>query len=574
MPQTLSVAIGQYSDKGRKELNQDFHAAYVPAEPQLSAKGIVVALADGISSSSVSQVASQMSVKTFLDDYFSTSESWSVKKSGHRVLMATNSWLYSQTRRSQYRYDANKGYVCTFSALIIKSRTAHIFHAGDARIYRLRHNSIEQLTRDHRLQVSSEVSYLSRALGMDSQLELDYASFATEPGDTFLLLTDGAYEFAGDRAIIDSINKHADNLDQAAQAIGELAYANNSDDNITVQILRVDELPNADTEELYQELTQLPFAPPLEPRQHFDGYTIVRQLHASSRSHVYLAVDDDSGANVVIKTPSIDLRDDPAYLERFLMEEWIARRIDSPHVLKAYRATRTRHFVYIVTEYIEGQTLTQWMIDNPEPSLEQARGIIEQIARGLRALHRLEMLHQDLRPANVMIDSSGTVKLIDFGATHVAGVQEMTSGASHLSILGTAQYTAPEYFLSEPATERSDAFSLAVITYQMLTGQLPYGTAVAKATTRAAQNRLKYQSARDHQPSIPLWVDEALRKALRPYPYRRYDDLSEFLYDLRHPNKALLGTQQPPLLARNPLVFWQSVSAILLVAVIVLASQL
>ena len=159
----------------------------------------------------------------------------------------------------------------------------------------------------------------------------------------------------------------------------------------------------------------------------FDGYKIIREVHASSRSHVYLATDEETNATVVIKTPSIDLQGDPAYLERFLMEEWIARRINSAHVLKPCPQTRKRNYFYIVTEFIDGQTLTQWMIDNPKPELETVRGIIEQIAKGLQAFHRMEMLHQDLRPENIMIDSTGTVKIIDFGSTRVAGVMEIAA---------------------------------------------------------------------------------------------------------------------------------------------------
>ena len=131
------------------------------------------------------------------------------------------------------------------------------------------------------------------------------------------------------------------------------------------------------------------------------------------------------------------------------------------------------------------------MIDNPKPSLETVRDIVEQIAKGLRAFHRKEMLHQDLRPDNIMIDETGTVKIIDFGSTRITGVAEAAPSGISNDILGTLQYTAPEYFLGEAATSRSDLFSLGVITYQMLTGRLPYGGQIAKARTRAQFNRLR-----------------------------------------------------------------------------------
>src|SRR5437879_3628146 len=137
MSHGLQISVGQCSDKGDKEINQDFHGVLVPGEPLLSSKGIAVVLADGISSSDVSQEASESTVKTFLTDYYCTSESWSVKTSAQRVIAAINSWLHAQTRRSRNPYDPDQGYVCTLSALIVKSTAAHLFHVGDSRIYRL-----------------------------------------------------------------------------------------------------------------------------------------------------------------------------------------------------------------------------------------------------------------------------------------------------------------------------------------------------------------------------------------------------------------------------------------------------
>ena len=244
----------------------------------------------------------------------------------------------------------------------------------------------------------------------------------------------------------------------------------------------------------------MPLPPLLEAREVFDGYRIVRELHGSSRSHIYLAVDIETDAVVTIKIPSIDLRDDPAYLKRFMMEEWVARRIDSPHVLKPCLPQRKRNFLYVVTEFIDGQTLTQWMIDNPKPSLETVRGIVEQIAKGLRAFHRKEMLHQDIRPDNIMIDATGTVKIIDFGSTKITGVVEAAPSGNRNDILGTQQYTAPEYFLGEPVSSRSDLFSLGVITYQMLTGKLPYGAQIAQRADALAVQQAGLQPGLARRP--------------------------------------------------------------------------
>jgi len=572
MPRELKISVGQFSDKGAKETNQDFHGVLIPDEPLLSLKGIAVVLADGISTSSVSRVAAESAVKGFLTDYYCTSESWSVRTSAQRVLEATNSWLHSQTR-SQYAYDKDRGYVCTLSAMVIKSTTAHLFHIGDSRIYRLSGTTLEQLTNDHRIVISSQQSYLGRALGVNPQIEIDYQMLRLEPGDVFVLATDGVYEHLSARRMAKAVNEGGGDLEAAAKAIVDQAFEAGSEDNLTVQIVRVDGLPDGVASEVFAQPHELPLPPLLEARAVFDGYRIVRELHGSSRSHIYLAVDIESEAVVTIKIPSIDLRDDPAYLKRFMMEEWVARRIDSPHVLKPCLLQRKRNFLYVATEYIDGQTLTQWMIDNPKPSLETVRGIVEQIAKGLRAFHRKEMLHQDIRPDNIMIDATGTVKIIDFGSTRITGVVEAAPSGNADDILGTQQYTAPEYFLGEPASARSDLFSLGVITYQMLTGKLPYGTQIANARTRSQFNGLVYRPASHGDRDLPQWIDGTLEKAVHPNPTKRYDNFSEFLFDLRHPNANYLSTSSTPLIERNPLLFWKSTAVVLALAVIVLLAM-
>lgn len=570
MPGELRVSIGQHSDRGRKEINQDFHGAVIPQGRQLETRGVAVALADGISSSSVAHIASEAAVRGFLEDYYCTSEAWTVKKAAHRVLIATNSWLHSQTRRSEYRYDRDRGYVCTLSALVLKATSAHLFHVGDSRIYRLRGTDMEPLTEDHRVYVSREQSYLGRALGINPHLDIDYRCVPVEVGDVFLLATDGVYEYLDAESIATAIAGGGENLDAVAKALVGEALRRDSPDNLTLQIVRIDALPAQDADGFRQHLAELPLPPLLDGRREFDGYRIVRELYASGRSHVYLAEDPDSGERLVLKIPAMSVRNDGEHLERLMMEEWIARRIDNPHVLKAGAQHRRHHYQYVTFEYLEGKSLRQWLLDHPRPNLETVRGIVEQIAKGLRAFHRLEMLHQDVRPDNIFIDTHGLVKIIDFGSVRVAGILETVSPLAGEAILGTEQYSAPEYFLGEIGTERSDLFSLGVITYEMLTGRLPYGTAVPGARTPAAQRRLKYRTVLDDKRELPAWLDATLRKAVHPNPLQRQTDVIEFVHELRHPNAEFLRATQPPLIERHPAAFWKSVSAVLALLVVLL----
>jgi serine/threonine protein kinase len=208
------------------------------------------------------------------------------------------------------------------------------------------------------------------------------------------------------------------------------------------------------------------------------------------------------------------------------------------------------------------------MNDNPNPSLVTVRNIVEQIAKGLRAFQRKEMLHQDIRPENIMIDKNGTVKIIDLGSVRVAGVREGVPAADTGDILGTFQYSAPEYFLGHPGTERSDLYSLGVVAYEMLTGWLPYGDGVARAKTPKAQASLVYMSACENAPRVPEWMDLALRKAVSINPADRYEAFSEFITDLSRPSDAFKRRTFTPLVERNPLLFWKALSVVLFLIIL------
>ncbi|HEX4881511.1 MAG TPA: bifunctional protein-serine/threonine kinase/phosphatase [Porticoccaceae bacterium] len=550
-PQILSV--GQYSDRGAKEQNQDSYGVQLPDEPALNYKGIVAVIADGVSSCDNGRMASEASVQSLLADYYCTSDSWTVKTSVEKVLRATNSWLYGQ---GQQGHAAHKGLASTLSALVVKSATVHLFHVGDTRIYRLRGDTLELLSRDHRVWVSDDKNYLTRALGIDLRLDIDYSNFLLEAGDTFVLTTDGVHEYVADGLIQTRIREHADNLDRAAREIATQALASGSPDNVTCLIVRFDRLPKVADDEVFRKLTELPFPPDLGAGMKLDGYRILREIHASKRTQVYLAVDEDSGQQVVLKTPSVNYADDPAYLELFCHEEWVGSRVHGNHVARVINPERPRRFLYCVVEYIDGQTLRGWMNDHPEPELAEVRNIVAQLARGLTAFHRLEMIHQDLKPENAMIDPAGTVKIIDFGSTKIAGIEEISTPVQRLNLLGTRSYTAPEYLQGYAGSPRSDVFALGVIAYEMLTGHLPYGDKYDEGTLR----RLEYTSARHWDPELPVWIDKALEKAVAKRPENRYAQTSEFVHDLHNPNPEFLLQQREPLIKRYPVGFWRSVA--------------
>lgn len=373
--------------------------------------------------------------------------------------------------------------------------------------------------------------------------------------------------------LIDAILDESTTLQESAKIILDLAYENKSEDNLTIQIVKVDSLAQNDTKEIDKELLLKPLPPILEAGALFDDYKIMREISASPRSHTYLCVDTQTNDSVVLKIPSTDLQHDKAYLERFSLEEWSAKRMSNNYLLKAYNQTREKNYFYSVSEYVEGTTLAQWSRDNPKVDLQTLRDIVTQIAKGLQAMHRQEVIHQDLRPQNIMINATNTIKIIDFGSVKVAGIADINTLIEQENILGTMMYTAPEYFLNEVGSNRSDIFSLGVIVYEMLSGEFPYGTEVSKATSRAKQRKLVYKSLYRDDLEIPLWVDAALKKALAPNPRERYSELSEFIYDLKHPNEALMKEHRVPFVERNPVLVWKGISFLLSVFIIYLLAK-
>jgi len=575
----LLLHFGGYSHKGLKAENQDAFAAYTPKNSsEMQIKGAVASLADGVSSVKNAAKASQLSVTQFIQEYYSTSDTWSTKKSASKVLNSLNQWLYSQPHMisNSKTYDKNQQWLTTFSSLIFKSSTGYIFHIGDSRISQYKNNKIESITRDHNQKQVGQHVILTRALGAEHHLKVDFHKIELNQDDIYILTSDGVHDFISNKELILQLanlprSPSNKDLEQASETITKIAIENGSNDNVSCLLVYVEETPNKSVNEIEREILSKTIPPSLSLGTKLDNYQVIKTLHASIRSHLYLVEDLNNKSKKVIKIPSINFAEDTVYLQGFIREAWIGERVNHSNIMKIIKKNNESQFLYHVCEYIEGQTLSAWMHDNPQPSIAQVRDIISQLVSALRMFQRLDIIHRDLKPDNVMIDKFGQIKLIDYGTALVASLEEDCNLIKEDVPQGSLNYIAPETLLFMTSNNMSDLFSLGVICYEMLCGELPFKPMKTTCITQTHYSDWQYRSIKLFRPKLPLWLDLTLMRCTAPDPAIRFQAYSELLTDLTTPNLVALDEyKKQPFLQRNPVKFWQNTSILLLVILIYL----
>ncbi|MDF2177403.1 protein kinase [Aliiglaciecola sp. CAU 1673] len=552
----LGLDLACLSEAGIKSLNEDAVAFLAPEQDYISqVKGAVVALADGVSAAEAGEEASHTAVTRFLEEYYQTPDTWSVSHSGQQVLSAINLRLF---RKSHEFTDENKGYLTTFSAMVLKGCQGHFFHVGDSRIYLLRSGELKQLTRDHLAHLGNDHVFLARALGMDNLLHVDYGNLLLESGDVIMICSDGIHDVLNNARLTHLLSQDKDAQTLCRQLLNEALTAH-SDDNISAAVIKVLALPHQDVDDLNAELTRLPFPPPLKTGMKLDGYEVLEELWASSRSQLYLVKDLDSGRQLVMKTPSVNFNDDSHYIDRFIREQWIGSRINHPNVVRIIQHQRPRTALYYLMERVEGVDLDEWRKGYADAKPKQLIQLVRQIAEGLLAFHANDAVHQDLKPGNILVDAQDKVKLVDFGSVFVAGVAELYRPIEHLGALGTASYSDPNYLLGRNPGQQGDVYSLATICYELFTGHLPYGETIEDCRSAADYDRLRYRSASQFNPIIPSWFDRALAKGVSFDLNERYPSVAMLMADLNRPNPELLKEEPAPKEA-GKLMFWKLLS--------------
>ena len=561
MTKTLHIETGDYTTAGIKPFNEDSVGVDLPEDQHLLLnKGVCGLLADGVSTAEAGKQASELCIKQFIEDYYKTPDTWTVEHAGQQILSAVNLKLYRLS--DAYRVEG-KGFLCTFSCVVVKSRTAHIFHVGDSRVYLYRKGELSQLSKDHSVFISKNQPVLSRAMGMDSQIHVDYQSIPVEEGDILLCTSDGVHDFIDSDAIANVLSQPISSQEKSKQ-LCDVSLEKKSDDNISAVVLDIKTLSTENIDDFNARLTRLPFPPSLEIGMKLDGFEIIEEIYASSRSQLYKVKDTESGEMMVMKTPSVNFEEDNHYIDRFIQEEWIGKRIKSPYVVEVKSLNRGKQFLYYLLEWVEGETLTSWIKSNPNADPTVCMNIIEQIAAGLRAFHTNDSTHQDLRPSNIMIQNNGdnkhSIKIVDFGSVYVAGIAEVFRPISHDGALGTASYADPLYLQGRNPGVQGDLYSLGTIAYELFTHRLPYGDAIEDCTTSMAYDRLRYKSASKFNLIIPVWFDRALETSVKFNVQERYRNIRDFIKDLKYPNPEFLRDDPKVEYTKSPLLFWQGMS--------------
>jgi serine/threonine protein kinase len=303
-----------------------------------------------------------------------------------------------------------------------------------------------------------------------------------------------------------------------------------------------------------------------------DGFRLEAILGEGRYTRVLRAQDGASGKTVVLKFPKPLVGAEAPMREAFVRESWIASRVRSPFVGEVLPVDGERQSrLYLALPFYEGETLESRLTRRPLLSLTAGLDIAQKLARGVAALHRAGVIHRDIKPDNVILQpapgpgGSPGLKLIDFGLARERG-----GGPTDAAEPGTPSFLAPELFEGRPADERSDQFALGVTIYRLFTSGYPYGE-IEPFSHPKFRVPASLTAAR---PDLPAWLDRVIRRAIAVDPQERYHDVLEFMFELEHgaDRASPIEVLKKPLYERSPVLFWQVVSAVLVLALLLAAS--
>jgi serine/threonine protein kinase len=269
----------------------------------------------------------------------------------------------------------------------------------------------------------------------------------------------------------------------------------------------------------------------LEIGDMLDHYRIDATVARSGMATLYRATDVNSRRRVALKVPHPEMEADPVLVERFKREQEIGQVLDHPGVVKTFNSEQ-RSRLYMVIEWVEGRLLRAVLNEDGELPIERAVKITLGICDALDYMHKRGIVHRDLKPENVMVDEQDHIKLIDFGIAMKEDARRLTF-VNMSSMLGTPDYIAPEQVQGKRGDQRSDMYSLGIMFYEMLTGQVPFSgpNPLAVMNDRLVRDPVPPTAL---NPDIPPELEEIVFRALERDPRHRYASAHEMERDLEH----------------------------------------
>ena len=554
------ASVGFASKTGPRKDNQDFAGAVIGAELAEPRPEVVAAIADGIGGAKGGRIAAETAVRGFLDGFCDLPETMEVQRAGPRIISALNSWMNSLGRQDPEL----AGMGCTFTALVLRGRIAHLLHAGDTRAYRFSGNRLSCLTTDHVREDGTARSHiLTRALGVEAEVRLDYSTQPVTLHDRFLLCSDGVHGFLPEQAIADIMRERSAPEDTAG-ALVAAALQSGGTDNATALLLDVVALPKAGSTDVSAAMLQLPIIPVPVRGETIDGFVLKALISDGRYSRLFAAEDEIEGGNVALKFPKPQIASVAAYRAAFVREAWVGARVHNPGIGRVIELPPGRQTcLYTVMSLYQGELLETRLSRSPALGLEEGRTIAVTLARAVAALHRAGIIHRDIKPDNVILEGGGALKLVDLGVVRVPGLEEFPPE----NIPGTAAYMAPEMAAGEPGDEATDIYALGVTMFRAFTGQYPYANVDAVSPPR----RSRPQRFCELRPDLPAWIEAAIARAIAVDPARRFRDMTELALEIEAgPARAPSAMQRPSTLyQRAPLQVWQGIAALLALALLV-----
>lgn len=555
LPAALQVSLGHATQQGLRPRNEDYVGATTPEGETLASKGMLLAVADGLGGHANGREAAEYCVRGLLADYYATPDTWSIEQSVDTVVGALNRWLLAQSARSR----EHAGMATTLTGLVLRGRRYHVLHVGDSRAYLWRDGALRQLTEDHTWEHPEFNNVLRRAVGLDAQLLVDHDDGELQAGDSFLLLTDGVWNALNDAALGELLARHTD-PQQAAEVLTLEALRRGATDNCTVLVATVLALPPDNLRDRVADQRKLPLPPRLAIGQEIDGLRIEEVLHDSRVTLLYRVRDSASGQSLVLKTLLPEAGDDEARAA-LVREEWLARRVPGkgfPHVIDH----PGRSHLYYLMSWHEGTTLKAKLVRGHRFAPHELVELGSALLRIVASLHRLGIVHRDIKPDNLHLDRNGELRLLDLGVAASDG-----EDLREINNPGTPSYMAPQLFAGEVANESSDLYACGVTLYELLTRKYPYGEVEPFQHPRFTEPVPPTR----YRPDTPAWLENLLLKACAREAKDRFETAEEFQLALeRGAHRPLEARRRAPLIETRPLLVFKILLAASLLANLVL----